>query len=191
MLYKKVYELRWYSSCKIGIFGANLRFIKIATHSYQGAMGMIKSVVFAVFITLASAAICYSANNTFGSVTEVKGKAYIVRDGEQQVPEVGFELKSNDILKTGQDGAIGIILTDETVLSLGSNSELTVNEYVFNPERSRFSLVIRMVRGTAAYMSGLIAKINPEAVRFIIPSGSIGVRGTKMLIQVEDDRGAI
>jgi hypothetical protein len=46
-----------------------------------------------------------------------------------------------------------------------------------------------MVRGTAAYMSGLIAKLSPDAVRVIMPSGSIGVRGTKMLIQVEDEKG--
>jgi len=154
-------------------------------------MGMIKSIIFAVFITLAFAAVCFSANNTIGLVTEVKGKAYVVREGQQHAPEVGFKLKINDVLTTGQDGAIGVIFNDETVLSIGANSEMIVNEYVFNPERSRFSFVVKMVRGTAAYMSGLIAKINPEAARFIIPSGSIGVRGTKMVIQVEEDKGIL
>jgi hypothetical protein len=40
-------------------------------------------------------------------------------------------------------------------------------------------------------MSGLIGKINPEAAHFNIPSGTIGVRGTKMLIQVEEDKGIL
>lgn len=152
---------------------------------------MIKSIILAVFITIASAAVCFSANNSIGFVTEVKGKAYVVRDGQQHAPEVGFKLKINDKLNTGQDGVIGVIFNDETVLSLGANSEMAISEYIFNPERSRFSFIVRMFRGTAAYMSGLIAKINPDAVRFIIPSGSIGVRGTKMVIQVEEDKGTI
>jgi hypothetical protein len=83
------------------------------------------------------------------------------------------------------------LFSDETVLSIGANSELAVNEYVFNPDQSRFSFVVKMVRGTAAYMSGLIAKISPESARFITPSASIGIRGTKMVIQVENDKGIL
>jgi len=154
-------------------------------------MGMIKSIIFAVFVTIASTVVCFSADDTIGFVSERKGEASVIRDGQQHAPEVGFKLKINDILKTGQDGAIGIIFNDETVLSIGANSELSVNEYVFNPERSRFSFVVKMVRGTAAYMSGLIAKINPEAARFMTPSGSIGIRGTKMVIQVEEDKSIL
>jgi len=153
--------------------------------------GMIKSFIFAVLFTFASTVVCSSADDTIGIVTEAKGDAYVIRGGEQQVPWVGFKLKINDILSTGRDGAIGVIFNDESTLSIGTNSELTVTEYVFNPEQSQFSFVVKMVRGTVAYLSGLIAKINPEAARFITPSGSIGIRGTKMLIQVEDDRGIL
>ena len=153
---------------------------------------MIKSIILAVFITFATTAVCFSAGDTIiGSVTEAKGKAYVVRGGQLHAPEVGFKLKTNDTLNTGEDGTIGVMFNDETVLSLGAKSEVVLNEYVFNPERSRFSFVLRVVRGTAAYMSGLIAKISPDAVRFITPSASIGVRGTKMVIQVEEDKGIL
>jgi len=153
---------------------------------------MIKSIILAVFITFATTGVCFSAGDTIiGSVTEAKGKAYVVRGGQLHAPEVGFKLKTNDTLNTGEDGTIGVMFNDETVLSLGAKSEVVLNEYVFNPERSRFSFVLRVVRGTAAYMSGLIAKISPDAVRFITPSASIGVRGTKMVIQVEEDKGIL
>jgi hypothetical protein len=157
----------------------------------RGAMGMIRSIIIAVFITLASTVVCFSADDTIGLVTEVKGQAFVVRNGQQHVPEAGFKLKINDTLSTGPDAAIGVIFNDETVLSIGANSELAVNEYVFNPDQSRFSFVVKMVRGTAAYMSGLIAKISPESARFITPSASIGIRGTKMVIQVENDKGIL
>ncbi|MBI5580623.1 MAG: FecR domain-containing protein [Deltaproteobacteria bacterium] len=149
---------------------------------------MIKSIMLALFITFAFTGVCFSADVTIGLISEVKGKAIVVRDGQEHVPEAGFKLKISDTLNTGPEAAIGVIFNDETVLSIGENSELVVNEYVFNPDQSRFSFVVRMVRGTAAYMSGLIAKISPESARFITPSASIGIRGTKMVIQVENDK---
>jgi hypothetical protein len=152
---------------------------------------MIKSTICAVISTLVFAVVCFSADDTIGLVNEVKGKAFVIRDGQQHAPDKGFKLKINDTLKTGSDAAIGVIFSDETVLSIGANSELAVNEYVFNPDQSRFSFVVKMVRGTAAYMSGLIAKISPESARFITPSASIGIRGTKMVIQVENDKGIL
>jgi hypothetical protein len=152
---------------------------------------MIKSTIYTVIFTLVFSFVCFSADETIGVVNEVKGKAFVVRDGEQHAPEKGFKLKINDTLKTGPDAAIGVIFNDETVLSIGANSELAVNEYVFKPDQSRFSFVVKMIRGTAAYMSGLIAKISPESARFITPSASIGIRGTKMVIQVESDKGIL
>jgi hypothetical protein len=156
-----------------------------------GVIRMTKSIIFAVFIVLASAIFCFSADDTIGLVTEGRGKAWVVREGQQQTPEVGFTLRINDILKTSRDGAIGVILNDETVMSIGPNSELTISEYVFNPEQSQFSILVKMVRGTAAYVSGLIAKISPASARFVTPSASIGFRGTKMVVQVENDKGIL
>ena len=152
---------------------------------------MIKSTIYAVIITLVSSVVCFSADDTIGMVNEVKGNAIVVRDGKQNALEKGFKLKINDTLKTGPDAAMGVIFIDETVMSIGANSELAVNEYVFKPDQSRFSFVVKMIRGTAAYMSGLIAKISPESARFITPSASIGIRGTKMVIQVENEKGIL
>jgi hypothetical protein len=47
----------------------------------KGAKSMLKSIIFAVFITLAFASVSFSANNTIGFVNEVKGQAYVLRDG--------------------------------------------------------------------------------------------------------------
>lgn len=152
---------------------------------------MLRSIACVVLVALASSVACAAAEEGIGWVNEVKGNAFVLRDGREQPAAAGFKLKMSDTVRTDAGGAIGIIFNDETVLSLGPNSELTVDEYVFNPDQSRFSFVVKMVRGTAAYISGLIAKINPEAARFVTPSASIGIRGTKMLIQVENDNGVM
>ena len=158
----------------------------------KGKVGdMIKSTLCALAITLVAAVVCFAAEDTIGLINEVKGKAFVIRDGLQCAPEKGFKLKINDTLKTGPDSAIGVTFKDETVLSMGANSELAVNEYTFNPDQGQFSFVIKMIRGTAAYMSGLIAKISPESAHIITPSASIGIRGTKMVIEVENDKGIL
>lgn len=152
---------------------------------------MIRTIAFVVLVALTSSVACFAAEEAIGWVNEAKGRAFVLRDGREHPAETGFKLNMGDTLRTDSGGALGIIFNDETVLSLGPNSELTVDEYVFNPDQSRFSFVVKMVRGTAAYISGLIAKINPESTRFVTPSASIGIRGTKMLIQVENDSGAM
>jgi hypothetical protein len=44
--------------------------------------------------------------------------------------------------------------------------------------------VLKVVRGVVAYVSGRIAKLSPDAVRLETPSAIIGVRGTRLVIEV-------
>jgi hypothetical protein len=63
---------------------------------------------------------------------------------------------------------------------------VVINDYVFAPAQSNMSIVIRMIKGTAAYLSGIIAKLSPESVKFETPTATLGVRGTRFCVQVED-----
>jgi hypothetical protein len=44
-----------------------------------------------------------------------------------------------------------------------------------------------MLKGTAVYLSGIIGKLSPQSVRFETPNATIGIRGTKMLVKVDED----
>jgi hypothetical protein len=138
-----------------------------------------------VILSVCCASVGAAAVDSIGAVTDVRGEATVIRDGQPLSVENGFQVKARDVLRTGADGSLGVVFKDETSLSLGPKSELAIDDYVFNPEQSRFSFVVSVVRGTAAYMSGLIAKVCPESARFVTPSASIGIRGTRMVIQVE------
>jgi hypothetical protein len=119
-------------------------------------------------------------------VSEVTGSATIERGFQTLAAATGTRLQSEDAIKTGEDGSIGIIFDDETTISLGPNSSLKIQSYVFNPGASEFSFVVRLFKGTAAYVSGLIAKLSPGSTEFITPSASIGIRGTRFVIQVDE-----
>jgi hypothetical protein len=97
---------------------------------------------------------------------------------------VGFPIRQNDVVATGADGAIGVTFTDSTMLSLGPNTEITVDKYVFDPKANNASFTANMAKGTLQFISGEIAKLSPDAVKINIPTGTIAVRGTRFLVEV-------
>jgi hypothetical protein len=146
----------------------------------RGHWGWVVGVIACLCGATASPAV-----GSIGTVSEARGEATVVRDGRELPAVRGFALSARDVLRTGSDGSLGVVFQDETTLSLGPKSELAIDDYAFRPDQSRFAFVVSMVRGTAAYVSGLIAKLCPESARFVTPSASIGIRGTRMVIQVD------
>ncbi len=125
-------------------------------------------------------------------VKKISGSATVVRQGQPIPATNGLEILENDTLRTGRNGSMGIVFNDDTFLSLGPGSILVIDEFVFDPKQGKFSIVIRMLKGTAAYLSGLISKLSPESAHLKTPRASIGIRGTKFLAKVEGEqkRGA-
>ena len=70
-----------------------------------------------------------------------------------------------DSLRTGSDGRLGVTLKDDTRLSLGPGSEVRVDKFMYAPAEGRLGLVLNVVRGVMAYVSGRIAKLSPDSIR--------------------------
>lgn len=124
---------------------------------------------------------------TIATVQKVSGMADVVRQGRTISAKTGLEIYQNDTLRTGRDGSIGVVFNDDTLLSLGPESILVIDEFVFAPRQGKFSIAIRMLKGTVAYFSGLISKLAPESAHIETPTSSIGIRGTKFVARVEGE----
>ena len=122
-----------------------------------------------------------------GRIKIASGAAFVVRDGAPTPAQVGQVVFEADGLRTGADGKIGVTLNDDTRLSLGANSELTLDRFTYAPADSHFSLVLKFVKGAATYVSGRIAKLAPDSIRLETPASIIGVRGTTLAIQVQPE----
>jgi len=124
------------------------------------------------------------AEETIGVVRNVEGVATVTR-GEEVFPATqGTKLMTGDILGTGSDATLGVIFRDNSTLSLGPESSLAVDTFLFSPAEGKFGLLARITRGTMAYLSGLIGKLAPESARFETPTASIGIRGTYFAVRV-------
>jgi hypothetical protein len=122
-----------------------------------------------------------------GRVKVTSGAAFILRGGETIAAKPGQLVFAADALKTGPDGTIGVTLKDETRLSLGPASEVRLERFVYAPAEGHLGMVLRFVRGAAAYVSGRIAKLAPDSIRLETPAAIVGVRGTTLAILVEPE----
>lgn len=126
------------------------------------------------------------AGTGIGTVKTVKGEVHIER-GQKMVPVVpGTAVMIKDVLQTGKDGSVGIIFKDNAVLSLGENSRLAVDAFLFDPALDRTGFVADMLKGTMTYLTGIIGRLNPESVKIQTPAATIGIRGTHLAVNVED-----
>jgi len=121
-----------------------------------------------------------------GSVNRLKGTASIIRQNHVIPAQVGEKIYIMDALKTGRDGSLGVIFKDDTLLSIGPRSEIIISEFIFSPTEGKLSMVTKLLKGTAIYLTGIIAKLSPGSVRFETPVANIGIRGTKFAVKIED-----
>ena len=150
---------------------------------------LIVSIVCIIFVS--NLDMSYASESVIGTIKTLKGTVSIIRNDKTFTADIGFNLVQNDTIRTELNASVGVIFNDKTSLSLGPESELIINEYVFAPKQGKFSIVIKIFKGTAAYVSGLIAKLSPESVRVETPTASIGIRGTKFVVKVGNQKNSI
>jgi len=142
---------------------------------------------FAVIVLLLSAASVQADEaRGAGRVKVASGTAFIVRDGRPTPATPGYLVLQADVLRTGPDGRLGVTLNDDTRISLGPASEVRVDRFSYASADGGLQLMLKFVRGVAAYVSGRIAKLSPDAVRLETPAAIVGVRGTTLAIRVDE-----
>lgn len=117
-----------------------------------------------------------------GQVKVAAGTATAERQGQTHALRAGDPVFEADLLRTGPDGRLGVTLKDQTRLSLGPGTEVSLATFAFAPAEQRFGLVLRLARGVLEYVSGRLGKLAPDSIRIETPSSIVGVRGTHLLV---------
>ena len=73
------------------------------------------------------------ADGTIGVVRNFAGSATVTRGGNVLPATTGTRLHVGDTLGTGPDGSLGVILRDNSSLSLGPSSSLVLRDFLFSP----------------------------------------------------------
>ena len=81
-----------------------------------------------------------------------------------------------------------ILFLDETVMTVGENTELTIDDFVYDPQTNNGNFITNIKSGVVKTISGKISETNPENLEIKIPNGSLGVRGTEFLVSLNDKK---
>ena len=112
-------------------------------------------------------------NEVWGTPTGAAGRAVLVE---------AAAIFRNERLETGADSAAGIRFIDKSKLTLGSNSSVVVDEYVYAGDASRSTM--KLAKGAFRFISGQMPEKN---MKLQTPTVSIGIRGTELQIDVYED----
>lgn len=115
-----------------------------------------------------------------GVSAAVKGKIQIASlgAGVGRNARSGEDIYLGDRISSGDNAGMQVLLLDETVFTIGAQSALTIDEFVYDPETGGGKVTAKVVRGAFRFVTGRIARAEPRAMAVKLPIGSIGIRGT-------------
>jgi hypothetical protein len=134
-----------------------------------------------------------SANAQTAATAAAAGIAKIVT-GDVRVSDAQGEraLKSGDAvfenarLIASKQSSASVVLRDGTTLVLSENSQFTIQTFSFDATTQNGGMLVNLLQGSMRMLTGLIAKLNPEAIQVKTKTLSVGIRGTDFIVDTED-----
>jgi hypothetical protein len=144
-----------------------------------------------LFILLLINAFSSYAQNKIGVTAALKGEVFrLASDNAEALIgalDSGDAIYLGDDIKVSEGARLQVLLLDETVFTLGSGSQMVIDKFVYNPNEGTAELVTSITKGAFRFISGKVAKHSKDAMKVNLPSGIIGVRGTQVAGEVEED----
>lgn len=128
-----------------------------------------------------------------GVAAGVTGSIQVARLTETVGRDVtsGDEIFLGDLISSAEDSQMQVLLLDETVFTIGPNSELIIDEFVYDPETDAGKVAAQVLKGAFRFTTGLVGQKDPDSVSIGTPLGTIGIRGTIVAGVVSGDQALI
>ena len=120
-----------------------------------------------------------------GGVSEVSGNAQIRREESPFTADLKFSVQSNDEAVTS-NGRMAITFLDDSTVKLTEHSQLTIDEYIYDPDPSKSKMALTFGLGTARFISGKLGQIDKRNISLKTPTADIAIRGTDFTATVDE-----
>jgi hypothetical protein len=125
------------------------------------------------------------AGDPIGQVKTMSGPVTIERGGTAAPIAVGDHVFQSDVVVTAAGGTVGITFADNSMMSLGPDSRLVLDQFRFDTTTHEGAFDSSLQKGTLAVKSGQIVKQTPEAMHIKTPAALLGVRGTEFVVRAD------
>ena len=146
-------------------------------------MNKIKTIIISVFLSLFLISIT-SANEFIGVIAAGVGD---ILNQKNEKLSTGSKIYFGDTIIVKAQSNAQILLLDETALTVGEKSEITIDEFIYDPQSKVGKIVSNIKIGTVKIITGEISKKNPDNLEVNVPTGSVGARGTEFVVVTESD----
>ena len=137
-------------------------------------------IIFFMFASVANA-----SNNSFVGV--IGAAIGDIKNQKNESLTNGSKIFFGDTIISKNKSNAQILFLDQTVLTLGEETELTIDEFVYDPNSQDGSFVSTVKTGTVKFITGQISKKNPDNLEVKVPAGTLGARGTEFVILSESN----
>ena len=93
--------------------------------------------------------------------------------------KTGDKIYLNETIFAGADSGTQILLLDQSTFTIGSDSEVIMDTFIYDPKTNDGKIVASVKQGSLKVISGLISKKNPDSLTVEVPEGTLGSRGTE------------
>jgi opacity protein-like surface antigen len=129
-----------------------------------------------------------AAAQSIGSAHAISNQVDGILRGATRTLAVGSDVFANEVVRTGDAASARLVFLDSTNLSVGPRSSVTLDRFVYNPDRNTGRVVVRASRGIFRFVTGS----QPSRDYSIeTPVATIGVRGTVFDLLVRPDRTVV
>lgn len=125
--------------------------------------------------------------NRIGVVSLVNPDATLDRAAALLEPAIGDDILLADRVATDAAGQVHLMLLDKSSFTVGPNSDVTIDRFVYDPETRSGEMAMSAVRGVMRFVGGDLSKDQPVEIRTAI--GTLGIRGGILMLDIRDDGG--
>ncbi|MDC1115184.1 FecR family protein [Alphaproteobacteria bacterium] len=105
--------------------------------------------------------------------------------------DTGDPIFLNDVIMTGADVTMQVMLKDQTVFTMGPDSSIRFDTFIYDPaDGANGSLSAQVLNGSFKFISGKIADNNPDGMVLKLSHTTAAIRGTSVAGRVNADGSA-
>lgn len=138
-------------------------------------------------LLLSPAALAWAhAASKIGVASAVRNDVEGIQGASSRALSTGASVFEQERIRTGAESVAQFLFLDQTTLSVGPRSEITLDRFVYDPTRNTGDVLLSTTRGALRFISGTQ---NPLNYKIATPRATIGVRGTIVNVFQYDDGG--